>query len=173
MYVAVKGGERAIANAHALLEERRRGNPAVSEITLDQITEQLSLAVDRVIAEGSIYDRQLAALAIKQAQGDLIEAVFLLRAYRTTLPRLCTSRPIETERMLVQSRVSAAFKDLPGGQILGPTFDYTHRLLDFTLASAGDERKPTSQATSDAGARAPAMEPVPRVVDILNREGLI
>ena len=101
MYVAVKGGERAIANAHALLEERRRGNLALSEISLDQIAEQLSLAVDRVIAEGSIYDRQLAALAIKQAQGDLIEAVFLLRAYRTTLPRLYSSQPIETEKMFV------------------------------------------------------------------------
>src|SRR5262245_40266814 len=174
MYVAVKGGERAIANAHALLEERRRGNLAVSEISLDQIAEQLSLAVDRVIAEGSIYDRPLAALAIKQAQGDLIEAVFLLRAYRTTLPRLCTSRPIETERMFVQRRVSAAFKDLPGGQILGPTFDYTHRLLDFTLAGAGGERTPPAGAAAvEAEARAPASGPVPRVVDILNREGLI
>src|SRR5262249_11158336 len=174
MYVAVKGGERAIANAHALLEERRRGNPALPEISLDQIAEQLSLAVDRVIAEGSLYDRQLAALAIKQAQGDLIEAVFLLRAYRTTLPRLSSSRPIETEKMFVQRRVSAAFKDLPGGQILGPTFDYTHRLLDFTLARADEQRtSPTGETCSDA--EEPELEwvPVPRVVDILNREGLI
>ena len=175
MYVAVKGGERAIANAHALLEERRRGNLALSEISLDQIAEQLSLAVDRVIAEGSIYDRQLAALAIKQAQGDLIEAVFLLRAYRTTLPRLYSSQPIETEKMFVQRRVSAAFKDLPGGQILGPTFDYSHRLLDFTLATAGERRtSPTGEATrSDAEAGELEWAPIPRVVDILNREGLI
>jgi alpha-D-ribose 1-methylphosphonate 5-triphosphate synthase subunit PhnI len=175
MYVAVKGGERAIANAHALLEERRRGNPALPEISLDQLAEQLSLAVDRVIAEGSLYDRQLAALAIKQAQGDLIEAVFLLRAYRTTLPRWWSSRPIETEKMFVQRRVSAAFKDLPGGQILGPTFDYTHRLLDFTLATAGEQRtSPTREATgSDAEDRELEWVPVPRVVDILNREGLI
>ncbi len=175
MYVAVKGGERAIANAHALLEERRRGDPALPEITLEQISGQLSLAVDRVMAEGSIYDRELAALAIKQAQGDLIEAVFLLRAYRTTLPRFCASRPIETARMFVQRRVSAAFKDMPGGQILGPTFDYTHRLFDFSLGKSEDQRtKPASSgSSSDESGREPQTGPVPRVVDILNREGLI
>ena len=45
---------------------------------------------------GSVYDRELAALAIKQARGDLIEAIFLVRAYRTTLPRLAMSLPLET-----------------------------------------------------------------------------
>src|SRR5262249_27533111 len=168
MYVAVKGGERAIANAHALLEERRRGNPALAEISLDQIAEQLSLAVDRVIAEGSIYDRQLAALAIKQAQGDLIEAVFLLRAYRTTLPRLGTSLPLETDRMLIRRRVSAIFKDVPGGQILGPTFDYTHRLLDFELAGDQDV---TTAPEPDGIDRADSS--MPRVIELLDREGLI
>ena len=37
MYVAVKGGERAIENAHALLADARRGDPAVPEISLEQI----------------------------------------------------------------------------------------------------------------------------------------
>src|SRR5215470_7683702 len=87
MYVAVKGGERAIENAHALLADARRGDRCVAEIALDQISQQLALAVDRVMAEGSLYDRELAALAIKQARGDLIEAIFLLRAFRTTCPR--------------------------------------------------------------------------------------
>src|SRR5215468_9787611 len=124
MYVAVKGGERAIENAHALLADVRRGDRAVPE---------LSLGVDRVMCEGSLYDRELAALAIKQSRGDLIEAIFLLRAYRTTLPRFGGSLPIDTARVDVRRRVSATFKDLPGGQILGPTFDYTHRLLDPAL----------------------------------------
>src|SRR5215831_7887134 len=128
MYVAVKGGERAIENAHTLLADRRRGDRAVPELSLAQIDNQLALAVDRVMCEGSLYDRELAALAIKQARGDLIEAIFLLRAYRTTLPRFGACEPFETGRMLVGRRVSATFKDLPGGQILGPTFDYTHRL---------------------------------------------
>src|SRR5215469_11616635 len=125
MYVAVKGGEAAIDAAHDLLARNRRGDPAVPELLLEQIGQQLSLAVDRVMTEGSIYDRDLAALAIKQARGDLTEAIFLLRAYRTTLPRLAESRPIETSAALVRRRISATFKDLPGGQVLGGTFDYT------------------------------------------------
>ena len=137
MYVAVKGGERAIEEAHRLLADARRGDPAVPEITLAQIEQQLALAVDRVMTEGSVFDRELAALAIKQARGDVLEAVFLLRAYRTTLPRFGTSEPIDTADMTIRRRISAAFKDLPGGQILGPTFDYTHRLLDFDLAGPG------------------------------------
>ena len=63
MYVAVKGGERAIENAHTLLADARRGDRAVPELSLDQISEQLALAVDRVMSEGSLYDRALAALA--------------------------------------------------------------------------------------------------------------
>ena len=121
-YVAVKGGEQAIANAHAWLDERRRGDDQIAELSIDQIKSQMSLAVDRVMGEGSCYDRDLAALAIKQAMGDLHEAIFLLRAYRTTLPRFGSASPIETENMDVQRRISAAFKDLPGGQILGADF---------------------------------------------------
>ena len=64
----------------------------------EQIDEQLALAVDRVMAEGSLYDRELAALAIKQARGDLIEAIFLVRAYRTTLPRFGYSRAARHRR---------------------------------------------------------------------------
>lgn len=130
-YVSVKGGERAISNAHQWLDEARRGDEAIGEIGADQIREQLSLAVDRVMMEGSCYDRDLAALAIKQARGDVTEAIFLVRAFRTTLQRFGVTEPIDTQRMDVLRRVSAAFKDIPGGQILGPTFDYTHRLIDF------------------------------------------
>src|SRR3974390_531441 len=130
MYVAVKGGEKAIANAHRLLADWRRGDRSISELQVDQINSQLSLAVDRVMNEGSLYDRDLAALAIKQARGDLIEAIFLLRAFRATLPRFGASEPIDTGDMTMARRISATFKDLPGGQVLGPTFDYTHRLLE-------------------------------------------
>jgi alpha-D-ribose 1-methylphosphonate 5-triphosphate synthase subunit PhnI len=87
MYVAVKGGERAIDNAHAWLADARRGDRAVPELSVAQIREQMTLAVNRVMAEGSLYDPDLAALANKQARGDLIEAIFLIRAYRTTLRR--------------------------------------------------------------------------------------
>jgi len=144
MYLAVKGGERAIENAHALLAAVRRGDPSVPELGVDQISEQLALAVDRVMSEGSLYDRELAALAIKQARGDLIEAIFLVRAYRTTLPRFGAAAPVDTAAMDIRRRISATFKDLPGGQVLGPTFDYTHRLLDHELA--GPSPSPQSKS---------------------------
>jgi alpha-D-ribose 1-methylphosphonate 5-triphosphate synthase subunit PhnI len=166
MYVAVKGGERAIENAHSWLAEERRGAPSVAELTIAQIREQLALAVDRVMAEGSLYDPDLAALAIKQARGDLIEAIFLIRAYRTTLPRFGASRPVDTGAMRCERRISATFKDLPGGQVLGPTFDYTHRLLDFALAAGGE-------APAAAPERPAPDAPTPHVTAILDREGLI
>ncbi|MFG1372463.1 carbon-phosphorus lyase complex subunit PhnI [Xanthobacter oligotrophicus] len=158
MYVAVKGGEAAIRNAHGLLAKRRRGDLSVPEVGLDQIAEQLSLAVDRVMAEGSLYDRELAALAIKQARGDLIEAIFLARAFRTTLPRFGASVPVDTGAMRVRRRISATFKDLPGGQVLGPTFDYTHRLLDERLATrAGDDA--SAQTAPSARTDMPPLPP--------------
>ncbi len=138
-YVAVKGGEKAIRNAHQWLASERRGDRDVPEVQTDQIREQLTLAVDRVMAEGSCYDRDLAALAIKQARGDIAEAVFMVRAYRTTLQRFGFSEAIDTVKMTAKRRISAAFKDIPGGQVLGPTFDYTHRLLDFTLMANGEK----------------------------------
>jgi alpha-D-ribose 1-methylphosphonate 5-triphosphate synthase subunit PhnI len=164
-YVAVKGGERAIDNAHAWLAEDRRGDTAIPEITLPQIAEQLGRAVDRVMSEGALYDPGLAALALKQAQGDQIEAAFLLRAYRTTLPRFQYAEPVNTGTMRIRRRISAVFKDLPGGQILGPTYDYTHRLLDFALES------PTTPAAAPLAA-APG-EPVMPVHTILRQEGMI
>lgn len=167
MYVAVKGGEKAIDAAHQLLAEERRGNTALPSISLDQISEQLTLAVDRVMNEGSLYDREWASLAIKQSRGDMIEAIFLVRAARTTLSRFGYSEPLDTKAMRVKRRVSAAFKDIPGGQILGPTFDYTHRLLDFTLADGSPVSK-AQTAPADSSAT-----PMPRVLELLGAEGLI
>jgi alpha-D-ribose 1-methylphosphonate 5-triphosphate synthase subunit PhnI len=166
-YVAVKGGEQAIDSAHAWLAEERRGDTATLALSIAQIDEQLGRSVDRVMAEGSLYDRELAALAIKQAQGDLIEAAFLLRAYRTTLPRFAHSQPVETATMQIHRRVSAVFKDLPGGQVLGPTYDYTHRLLDFALIH--DEAVPPGSRSIPAA----SLEAMPRVPDILGDEGLL
>lgn len=165
MYVAVKGGAAAIENSWNLLARQRRGDPAVPALEVRQILEQLPLAVDRVMTEGSLYDRELAALAIKQAAGDLVEAIFLLRAYRTTLPRLGESEPLDTARIHLARRISATFKDVPGGQVLGPTYDYTQRLLDFTLLADGEA--PAPQAAG------PMPGTVPRVQDLLAREGLM
>ncbi|KAA0947314.1 carbon-phosphorus lyase complex subunit PhnI [Pseudomonas sp. ANT_H14] len=166
MYVAVKGGEQAIDNAHRLLAKKRRGDTTITELGVEQIRQQLPLAVARVMSEGSLYDEELAALAIKQAAGDLVEAIFLLRAYRTTLPRFSPSLAIDTSAMQLSRRLSATFKDVPGGQLLGPTFDYTHRLLDFALLAEGEY--PGPQTTPGA-----SLEPCPRVLGLLVKEGLI
>ncbi|SMD12198.1 alpha-D-ribose 1-methylphosphonate 5-triphosphate synthase subunit PhnI [Desulfocicer vacuolatum DSM 3385] len=170
MYVAVKGGERAIKNAHKALGKKRRGDVGVKELSVRQIQEQLPHAVDRVMTEGSLYDPELAALAIKQACGDLIEGIFLLRAYRTTLPRFISTRPINTDKIDITRRISAAFKDAPGGQMLGPTFDYTHRLLDFSLL---EEKEPEEDCAGDCGEDREDNPPISRIVDFLDKEGLV
>ncbi|WBM70353.1 carbon-phosphorus lyase complex subunit PhnI [Buttiauxella sp. WJP83] len=164
MYVAVKGGEKAIAAAHELQEHNRRGSQNLAELSVAQIEQQLGLAVDRVMTEGGIADRELAALAIKQASGDMVEAIFLLRAYRTTLPRLAVSEPLDTAEMRLERRISAVYKDVPGGQLLGPTYDYTHRLLDFTLLANGEA--PQLKKADDI------TEPAPHVFSLLTRQGL-
>ncbi|WP_114811819.1 carbon-phosphorus lyase complex subunit PhnI [Paraburkholderia kururiensis] len=185
MYVAVKGGERAIEASWRLLDEARRGDTCVAELSVRQIREQLRLAVARVMTEGSVYDEELAALAIKQAAGDLVEAIFLLRAWRTTVPRFGYTLPIETEAMQIERRISATFKDVPGGQLLGATYDYTQRLLDFALLAEGSDEDGNAVHATDAPQdactplestnerHAPAATSMPRVVALLDREGLI
>jgi len=188
MYVAVKGGEKAILQSYRMLDAYRRGDTTVPEISLAQIREQMPLAISKVMTEGSLYDPHLASLAIKQAAGDLIEAVFLLRAYRTTLPRFAYSQPIDTDRMHLKRRISSTFKDLPGGQNLGPTYDYTQRLLDFTLEAEREVEAestavdaPCTTATTVTTAKAATAAPLspdaritmPRVTALLAQDELI
>ncbi|MET0334854.1 MAG: carbon-phosphorus lyase complex subunit PhnI, partial [Rhizobacter sp.] len=170
MYIAVKGGEAAIEASRALLAAARRGDPAVRELEVAQIREQLGLLVDRVMAEASLHDPELASLALKQARGDAVEAVFLLRAYRTTLPRVATTEPLDTERMRVRRRVSAIFKDLPGGQLLGPTYDYTQRLIDFSLLAETNTPQPRVNAEHSASAE---QGHVPNALQTLADDGLV
>ena len=99
--------------------------------------------------------------------GDLVEAAFLLRAYRTTLARFGSSQPVDTTRMWIQRRISSTFKDIPGGQVLGPTFDYVHRLLEFDLAQTTEEipKAPLSDTPVDNQA--------PKVMGLLERDDLV
>ena len=161
MYVAVKGGEQAIANAHALLAKRGRGEEATPRLTPAQVRDQLGVLVSRVMTEGSLYDPDLAARAIVQSQGDALEAITLMRTYRTTLPRLGTTIALDTAGLPAERRVSATFKDIPGGQQLGATFDYTHRLLT--------EPTDAPEVPADLG----PSEPMPRVTDLLGAAALI
>ncbi|MBC7995730.1 MAG: carbon-phosphorus lyase complex subunit PhnI [Rhizobacter sp.] len=171
MYIAVKGGEAAIEASRQLLASARRGDPAVRELEVAQIREQLGLLVDRVMAEASLYDPELAALALKQARGDAVEAIFLLRAYRTTLPRVAATEPLDTQRMRARRRVSAIFKDLPGGQLLGPTYDYTQRLIDFSLLDT--VRPEPVEGPASTGSAGTEVATIPNALDTLADEGLI
>ena len=125
-YVATRGGERAIAEAEKLF---RAEMGAIDPARVDAVRDALPYLVDRVMGEASLYDRDAASLALAQSGGDLYEAVLLLRAWRTTQPRLCVAEPVQQESLFTHRRISAAFKDIPGGQILGPTLDYSHRVL--------------------------------------------
>ena len=133
----VRTDGKAIEESLKLLEYQRVS--ASSAWGTDEIEGTFPELVDQVMGEASLYAPRLAALALKQAQGSPDEAVFLLRAFRSTLERPYVSRPVDTGAMRVNRRVSAAFKDVPGGQVLGATRDYSHRLLAFDLETEGAE----------------------------------
>ncbi len=141
----------------------RRGDPAVPELATDQIEEQLGRAVDRVMAEGSLYDRGAGGAGDQAGAGRPDRG----RVPAARLPHhpapLRRRQPVDTGAMAVRRRVSAIFKDLPGGQVLGPTYDYTHRLLDF---GAGRTAAPPPAARAGRA-------PMPPAFAILGEEGLI
>ena len=181
-YVAVSGGEQAIAASLELLErERVAGGRALDP---ELIIEAMPHAVEQVQSEGSVWAPEVAAVALKQASGSIEEAVFLVRAYRSTLERLYTSRVIDTGEMRVSRRISAAFKDIEGGQILGATRDYSHRLINFDLSEeesadvraarvAIDERLDEVSRAFRAVAEAAPLDCVPKVCDYLRQIGMI
>lgn len=186
-YVAVRGGGKAIEESLKLLEYQRVSTS--SAWGTDEIEGTFPELVDQVMGEASLYAPRLAALALKQAQGSPDEAVFLLRAFRSTLERPYVSRPVDTGAMRVNRRVSAAFKDVPGGQVLGATRDYSHRLLAFDLETEGAEELAEKraelaahfesaaealEAASDVVLGAPQTPAaLPRVLDYLRAQGLI
>lgn len=173
-YVAVKGGNEAIERACRLFAYER-GRGASPPLGVDQIREQLYLAVDRVMGEGSLYAPDLAALALKQSAGDTFEAAFMLRAFRATQQRLGYSLPVDTGKMRIIRRISSAFKDIPGGQILGATSDYTLRLLDFDLQGDDASRRKAfrEQVFSHLPSELEIPDSFPKVIGILRREGLL
>lgn len=147
-YVAVTGGQEAIEESIKLLKYyRTEGN---KELELETIKDKMKLLIDRVMSEAGFYAPDYAALALKQCEGSLEEAVFLIRAYRSTLSRNHYSNTIHTENMRIIRRISAAFKDIPGGQILGPTYDYTHRLLNFDMIYESKEENEQLRKSYDA-----------------------
>ena len=147
-YVAAIAGEEIIERAGQLFEAQRVNEDGDS-LDVEQIEGQLGRLTAQTMSEGGLYAPRLAALAVKQAQGDTVEAAFLLRAYRSTLERFDETPVVEPSEMIASRRVSPAFKDVPGGQILGATKDYTQRLLDFDLADEERFEDPTADWEPD------------------------
>lgn len=182
-YVAVTGGEEAIEASLDLLERARLASGRALDV--DLVLGCLPELVDQVQSEGSLWTPEVAAVAVKQARGSVEEAVFLMRAYRSTLERLYVSRTIDTGEMRVDRRISAAFKDIEGGQVLGATRDYSHRLIEFDLADETDaavrERLRELEAALAAAGEPPCdgeeaarlLARVPRVVTYLRSIGMV
>lgn len=152
-YVATRGGERAIEQSERLF---RAGMGEITSERVAEVRAALPYLVDRVMGEASLYDEDLAALALAQTGGELYEAVLLLRAWRTTQPRLTIAEPVTQASLFTHRRISAAFKDIPGGQVLGPTLDYAHRILATEVLS-GESFQPTP--VDPASEPSPAQQP--------------
>lgn len=171
-YVAVTGGQKAIESAEKLVQTYRL-NGVRKTLDVQEMTQQMRLLIDRVMGDGGLYAPEYAALALKQSEGDPAEAAFLLRAYRSTLPRNHYSVTIEPREMRVIRRISSSFKDIPGGQLLGPTYDYTHRLLNFSFR---DEEDPFSGFLTDLDLNVNLKGLVPsfkKVADLLREQELL
>jgi len=125
-YYAIKGGEDAIKNSLNFYSQK---NESALGIDDEQIINGLSFSIDKVMSEGSLYSKKLAAKAIKRSAGDLLNASFFLRAHRSTCQRVGSAKEINVEDMRIERRISSAFKDIQGGQILGASNDYEIKLL--------------------------------------------
>lgn len=169
------GGTEAIGYAERIARLYRLKEAATS-IDVALLENQLRLLIDRIMSEGGMYAPEYAALALKQAEGDPFEAAFLIRAYGSTLPRNHYSYALSTDNMRLIRRISSTFRDIPGGQVLGPTYDYTHHMLNFQLLHESDEEieaflkealqdRPTENDSSAAA--------FPKVIELLRREELL
>ncbi len=174
-YVAVKGGTDAILHAEELIEFYRLKD-AVDPLEISQIQSQLRLSVDKVVGEGGLYAPEYAAIALKQSEGDVLEAAFILRAFRATLERRYYSETLGTRAMFIKRRISSSFREVPGGQILGPTRDYTQRILD--TRKAGETKAHIREFLKEfEGKINPGqlqeIETFQKVIDLLKAENLL
>jgi alpha-D-ribose 1-methylphosphonate 5-triphosphate synthase subunit PhnI len=172
-YSAARGGLDAILAAEELMRAKRDGGSS-PPLVVDQVTERLNLAVDRVMGEAGLWAPRLAALALRQAEGDLIEAAHLLRAYRSTRMRLAQPVPVHADELEILRRIVPAYRVPPGPQLLGRTLDYVGRLLDTgTRPPAAPEPgppepDPPQPVPATSNGRHPG-----RLLDLLRSQGLI
>jgi alpha-D-ribose 1-methylphosphonate 5-triphosphate synthase subunit PhnI len=119
-----------------------------------QVITRFRLAVDRVMGEAGLYDEDSAAAAFRQAEGDPLEASHLLRAYRSTLPRLAVGEPVDPDELLILRRIVPAFREPDGPQLLGRTTDYTGRLLEKPAGPPSGNAHATTNGHTTNGPRA-------------------
>jgi alpha-D-ribose 1-methylphosphonate 5-triphosphate synthase subunit PhnI len=151
-YSGARGGLDAILAAEDLVRRLRDQAPAPWAPT-EQVIARFRLAVDRVMGEAGLYDEDSAAAAFRQAEGDPLEAAHLLRAYRSTLPRLAFGEPVDPDELFILRRIVPAFRQPDGPQLLGRTTDYTGRMLEkpATQPPPAPARTATSNGHSTNG----------------------
>src|SRR5580700_4070245 len=174
-YVAVNGGSDAIHQAKELVEFYRI-KEQTTPVTVEQIRSQMRLAVDKVVSEGGLYAPEYGAIALKQAEGDVFEAAFILRAFITTLQRRYYSETLNTREMFIRRKISASFREIPGGQILGPTRDYTQRILDTSKAVETSEEVEKFLEVFESKINKDKLQSIKtfgKVIDLLKEEGLL
>jgi alpha-D-ribose 1-methylphosphonate 5-triphosphate synthase subunit PhnI len=174
-YAAARGGLDAILAAEELMRAKREGG-STRPLETDQLTERLNLAVDRVMGEAGLWAPQLAAVALRQAEGDVIEAAHLLRAYRSTRPRLAQPVTVHPDELTILRRIVPAYRVPPGPQLLGRTLDYVGRLLDVGSARRPPEPAANGaavQAVADAQPTAPQERHPGRLLDLLRDQGMV
>lgn len=163
-YVATRGGENAIQQSEQLFHDLRG---PVTPAFIQTLMQTMPYLIDRVMSDAGLYAPELAALALAQSGGDLYESVLLLRAYCSTQPRLTYAQPVQSADLLTVRRISAAFKEIPGGQILGPSLDYSHRLLRFDLLDGTATQTAVEPADHAAASIYPTVAEWQRQQDLL------
>lgn len=125
-YYAIKGGEDAINNSLLFYKDKTK---KANNITDEDVIKSFSFSIDKILSEGSLYTKKLAAQAIKRSAGDLLNAAFFLRAHRSSCQRIGLCKELDVNDMKLTRRISSSFKDIEGGQLLGSSNDYEIKLL--------------------------------------------
>jgi alpha-D-ribose 1-methylphosphonate 5-triphosphate synthase subunit PhnI len=171
-YAAARGGLDAILAAEELVRRKRTEGPA-GPLTVETVTDRLRLAVDRVMGEAGLWAPELAARAIRQAEGDIVEAAHLLRAYRSTRSRLARPVTVHADELEILRRIVPAYRVPPGPQLLGRTLDYVGRLLETADASATAASVTAAVSDGDAEPGPDGVDRCPgRLLDLLRGENL-
>ena len=125
-YYAIKGGEEAIKNSLNFYNDTTFEAQKFDD---EDLIEAFTFSIDKVISEGALYSKKLASKAIKRSAGDLLNASFFLRAHRSSCQRIGIAKELDVNDMRLTRRISSAFKDIEGGQLLGASNDYEIKLL--------------------------------------------